>query len=304
MISVIIPVYNNVEYLERLDACLRQQTYKDFEVIYVDDGSTDGSAEMLDQLTAKKDNYVVIHKGNGGLSSARNAGICRARGEWLTLIDADDTVEDGYLETLLSHTADDIDLVIGGVAEVDENDRLVEPLFSDYEGLVSISTAMTWCYKPKYFFGGCAWGKLYRTEVIIVGQLFFDDNKRYAEDILFSIQYLAHVNKKIYFTTKPVYHYNKGNQASIMHNITVENLITEVDSYERMCKMVLTTPNVSVECRMRACIDTYKKYRCLLSQIHKTRQHIEVVAPMRKTVNKTLGFHRIYCWLLWHVKFK
>ena len=67
MISVIIPVYNNVEYLERLDACLRQQTYTDFEVIHVDDGSTDGSAEMLEQLTAKKANYVVIDKGNGGL---------------------------------------------------------------------------------------------------------------------------------------------------------------------------------------------------------------------------------------------
>ena len=86
MISVILPVYNKEKYLERVDACLQRQTYRDFEVIYVDDGSTDGSLQMLNRMTVGKDNYIVVHKENGGVSSARNEGIRRARGEWLTFI--------------------------------------------------------------------------------------------------------------------------------------------------------------------------------------------------------------------------
>ena len=175
--------------MERVDACLQRQTYRDFEVIYVDDGSTDGSLQMLNRMTVGKDNYIVVHKENGGVSSARNEGIRRARGEWLTFIDPDDTVTDDYLETLLNYASDQVDLVIGGQARVDENDRLVDPLFPEDQGFIHVSEAITWLFKPKYFWGGSVWGKLYRREIVVTNRLFFDESKRYGEDILRGVSF-------------------------------------------------------------------------------------------------------------------
>ena len=304
MISIIIPVYNKEKYLSRVDACLQRQTYRDFEVIYVDDGSTDHSAEMLDQLAKGKENYIVVHQENGGVSSARNEGIRQAHGEWLTFIDADDTVTDDYLETLLFHTSDDVDLVIGGQARVDENDKLVDPLFPKDEGNLPVTQAITWLFKPKYFWGGSVWGKLYRTKIIADRKIFFDNGKRYGEDTLFSLLYLTNVKQGIYFTTKPIYHYNVNNQESLVHHISVEQRITELDSYIRICKIILSAHTGSVACVMRSCMDTYIKYRCLLMLIEKTQEHVKDVEHIHHIVIKTLGFHRIYCWLLWQLKFK
>ena len=307
MISVIIPVYNQEKYLVRVDACLQRQTYRDFEVIYVNDGSTDGSADILEQLAKDKENYIIVHKENGGLSSARNAGIRRAQGKWVTFIDSDDTVTDDYLETLFSHISDDVDLVMGGVAMVDENEELKEPLFPQDEGSLSVTEAMIWYYKPKYFFGGCAWGKLYRTGLLVDRSLLFDDQKRFAEDILFGIQYLANMDRGIYFTTKPIYRYNVGNPHSIMHQISVDNLITELDSYIRMCKIVLSAHTGSMECVMRACMDTYIKYRCLLRRLDKEKvksRYAEYIKNVKRTVQRTLGGYWIYCWFLWQTRFK
>lgn len=304
MITVIIPIYNKEKYLVRLESCLQRQTYKDFEVIFVDDCSTDGSSELLDKLAEDNDSYVVVHKANGGVSSARNEGIRRARGEWLTFIDADDTVTDDYLETLLNYASDQVDLVIGGQARVDENDRLVDPLFPEDQGFIHVSEAITWLFKPKYFWGGSVWGKLYRREIVVTNRLFFDESKRYGEDILFSLQYLTRICKGVFNMTKPIYHYNVDNQQSITHNISVENCIIELDSYTRICKIVMSAHTGSIECVMRACMDTYKKYRCLLRQIEEKHEHVEELGNIRDMVKTTLGIHRVYCWLLWHLKFK
>ena len=94
MISVIIPVYNVEKYLARcIDSVLRQ-TYHNFEIILVDDGTPDRSGEICDEYAAKDARISVIHKENGGLSSARNAGIEAAKGQWLQFVDSDDYIAD------------------------------------------------------------------------------------------------------------------------------------------------------------------------------------------------------------------
>ena len=102
MISVVFSVYNTGKYLPKaMDAMLRQ-TYTDFEILIVDDGSTDGSSETCEQQAARRPGTRVIHKENGGLSSARNAGMAEARGEFVIFPDPDDWVEPDYLEKLVS----------------------------------------------------------------------------------------------------------------------------------------------------------------------------------------------------------
>ena len=101
MISVIVPVYNRKETLERCVQSLRGQTYSDLEIILVDDGSTDGSGALCNALAREDVRIRVIHKENGGVSSARNAGMEAAKGEYLMFTDSDDYAEAQMAEKLL-----------------------------------------------------------------------------------------------------------------------------------------------------------------------------------------------------------
>ena len=100
LLSIIVPVYNIREYLPRCVESLRNQTYRDLEILLVDDGSTDGTAELCDRLAAEDERIRVFHKENGGSSSARNLGIARAKGEYLGFVDSDDYVEPDMYERL------------------------------------------------------------------------------------------------------------------------------------------------------------------------------------------------------------
>lgn len=90
MVSIIVPVYNVINYLDRCIASILAQTYREFELILVDDGSTDGSSQLCDFYKERDERVVVIHKTNGGLVSARKAGIVAARGEYIGFVDSDD----------------------------------------------------------------------------------------------------------------------------------------------------------------------------------------------------------------------
>ena len=110
-ISVIVPVYNVITYIDRCICSIINQTYRDFEVILVDDGSTDDSGLRCDEYALKYDYIKVIHKENGGLSDARNCGCLCSIGEYITFVDSDDYIDFTYLEKLyevVSHTEAEI----------------------------------------------------------------------------------------------------------------------------------------------------------------------------------------------------
>ncbi len=101
MISVIVPVYNAADFIDEAIASVRNQTVADWELILVDDGSTDNSPELCDAAAAADARIRVVHKSNGGLSDARNAGMAEARGEWIAFLDADDALAANALERML-----------------------------------------------------------------------------------------------------------------------------------------------------------------------------------------------------------
>ena len=308
MISVILPVYNKEKYLERVDACLQRQTYRDFEVIYVDDGSTDGSLQMLNRMTVGKDNYIVVHKENGGVSSARNEGIRRARGEWLTFIDPDDTVEDDYLESMVEMAQDGIDLVAGDYIEVDDNEVPISESSPVIEKSVTKERFLVWLYKPKYtYWSGITVSKLYRTQLIKEKELFFDESQGMIEDGIFVTQYVTAMSGKTISITKPIYRYNSGNTNSITHNAKFYLYIQEVIGYAKISMMIEKARLGCIELLMRSKLDTYKQYRRLLRRLAKEadkESYREDMRNVRQFVLHTIGIHWIYCWLFWHVKLK
>lgn len=166
MISVIVPVYNAKNYLERCVNSILGQTFTDFELFLVDDGSTDGSDKICDRLEKKDCRIKVIHKQNGGASSARNAGIDAATGEYITFVDADDYISPYYLGTLYRvGKCDNSDMacyIFGEPESCEENYELINKVVD--ERIVVSSEEMLKQFREKYHWliWGVPFNKLYK----------------------------------------------------------------------------------------------------------------------------------------------
>ena len=113
MVSCIIPVYNTQKYLHRCIESVLAQTFTDWEMLLIDDGSTDASGSICDEYAVKDKRIRVFHKENGGISSARNVGLNYAQGEWIFFVDSDDSLPKTSLESLLSRSSD-ANIIAGG----------------------------------------------------------------------------------------------------------------------------------------------------------------------------------------------
>ncbi len=221
LISVIIPVHNTEEYIACCIDSVLSQSFTNFELILVDDGSKDSSGTICDEY-AKKDNRIrVFHKGNGGVSSARNLGLDNARGEWIYFVDSDDELLPGGLQTLVDSICDDVDIVGGGYERFGPNGELLEAVdervtitLSKEETLLIVSND-----RPKYYsYLGYMWMWMFRSSVIRRHHLRFDTSIKIKEDTLFLVQYACASNGRTHFNTAPVYKY-KMREESAMGNL-------------------------------------------------------------------------------------
>lgn len=210
LISVIIPVYNVEKYLHKCVDSVLAQTYQNLEIILVDDGSTDSSGKICDEYAQKENRINVIHKKNGGLSSARNAGIDIAKGEFLAFIDSDDWVDAQFIEILYEtlckyHTQ----IACVGYYEVDQRgSRAILPLSTQQQTLVSHEQAIEMGFSSLGFF---ACNKLFAKTLFQeirfpFGQLFED---------LSTTSKLFLKADRIAISNKPLYYYNRLNMGSI-----------------------------------------------------------------------------------------
>lgn len=204
-LSIIVPVYNSEEYLSRCLDSILDQDMTSYEVILVDDGSTDSSALICERYSATDPRFKTIHKPNGGVSSARNAGLNLAKGEYVMFVDSDDALTPGAL-TAMTDGLDGQDLVLGGFVEFFDNipHRNVAP-----DEAVSYSEATMAEFYEANIRHNCEmldapWAKLFRRKAI--GKLRFNESLSYAEDKLFVFGFLSEC-KSIYTCPHTVYHY-------------------------------------------------------------------------------------------------
>ena len=181
-ISVIIPVYNAEKYLRSCIDSVLAQTYKDFELLLIDDGSKDSSGAICDEYAAQDARVSVFHKENGGVSSARNLGLDNAQGEWITFVDSDDYIEENFLKSFEGNL--DADLVVGGMIENGPQGQLLRNIPSGYHlpPTFAIEGNLT-----KLAFQS-AWGKLFRGS--LVKKLRFDESMIIGEDHFFILRYV------------------------------------------------------------------------------------------------------------------
>lgn len=190
--SIIIPVYNAENYLERSVGGVLSQQSQEFELILVDDGSIDESAKICDDYASKDQRVIVCHKPNGGASSARNKGIELSRGEWIIFVDADDEVMPNLAEVISESVRNQkADVIFFGFRMIFPTRIINNKLKNRYLTNSGLSYVFTDCeiFTP--------WSKALRRDILQLNNIRFDLELKNGEDTLFMFQYLRHINSVI-----------------------------------------------------------------------------------------------------------
>lgn len=206
-VSVIVPVYGVGRYIEKCIQSVIHQSFSDWELILVDDGSTDNSGEICDRYAEMHDRIKTIHTENKGVSHARNTGLRGATGKFIVFIDGDDWVEATYLESMVNHAGDGRTIVYGNVVN-DYSDGRASAIVFDYKDgeTVSLDHEVEKLIQYKILENGFPIAKLFDREVISQNGLRFDENLSYHEDHLFVLNYLKHVDRVV-LSSCADYHY-------------------------------------------------------------------------------------------------
>lgn len=230
MLTLAVPIYNKEPYLPRCLDALLAQTATDYEILLIDDGSSDGSGAICDRYAARHpDRIRVIHKPNGGLSAARNTGIDAARGRWITFPDPDDWVEPDYvaafLELLVQSRAD---LVCTGFW-VDNGDART-PGYPDGPTVTMTAREAQRALLQPPRIGGYAWNKIYDLELLRRHGLRFRGDVGAVEDMEFAYRYLAHASALCFSPNRRTCHYDQHDD-SITHAPFSRRSLRDFETY-------------------------------------------------------------------------
>lgn len=217
-VSIIVPVYNAEKVLHYCVDSILKQTYKDFELILVDDGSTDKSGEICDKYANENENVIAVHIENGGVSKARNTGIENAIGDYICFIDSDDYIAEDYLEELINTKEDfpDCDNIWCGFQTVtDYNDSNSKyNLACEKEKLSEYNCSEIMTLHEKWL-SQMPWNKLYKTSIIKENNIKFPENLSLGEDLIFNLNYIDYTNGKIVVINKPLNYYLRTEKESL-----------------------------------------------------------------------------------------
>ena len=222
-ISVIVPIYNTKPYLaECIESILDQKINVPIEVLLIDDGSTDGCAEICDKYAARDERVRVIHQENQGLSAARNAGIDNAKGRYYSFVDSDDIVLPRFLQTLYDACEEhDAYMSLCSVEDVQEDGKSCDPAYftrPTQEGIFCGKNLLNEFYTPYGTVYTVAWNKLYRAEVWKL--LHYPEGRLHEDD--FVAHRLFWRCDKVVCVDKPLYHYRLRNGSICRTNIKPE----------------------------------------------------------------------------------
>ena len=242
LISIVLPIYNIEKYLTDCIESVINQTYKNIEIILVDDGSEDNCATICDNYANKDKRIKVIHKENGGLSDARNAGLKIATGEYITFIDSDDIIDKQYIENLFEILVENnADIAICNYKEIEEKNNYKQlpknykpkneiDIFDNIESLKQMYTS----HKHGMVF--VAWAKLYKKELFIKNNIKYPEGKIHEDT--YTTYKLLYYAKKVVFTEKELYFY-RLRKGSIMNSKFNLKKLDKLPAIEETCEFFL-----------------------------------------------------------------
>lgn len=269
LFSVIIPVYNTEKYLRECLESVRKQSFSDFEVILVDDGSRDKSPAICDEYEKKDDRFKCIHICNGGLANARNTGMHYSKGKYICFVDSDDFIDEEYLASYYSvfYNNENIDFVYSGIRKYPSNQEILPPFEKNViqSGITMIEK------KPNVFSQGAIPFSVrycFSRKFLLKYQLIFNKDIKYAEDSPFNMSAFMY-GKRVVCIEKVNYNY-RSNENSITSSYK-PTMIEDLDKYHKVqMKMYKLLKNSQVEYMydmsvksitewIPSCIDNFKK---------------------------------------------
>ncbi len=306
-ISVIIPVYNAENYISRCIESVQHQTHDDWQMILIDDGSTDKSLEICQKYANTDKRIRVIHQENKGPGIARNTGIDAAEGDYIVFIDSDDYIEKDYFKLLARH---DEDVVFINLQNVDENGNVLKTDFMSNNKTLSKDTILRRQMTGRIDWGG--WRKVSKIDVLRNNTIRYTNHK-IGEEALFSFQVLWHA-KSVAFIEKPIYNYvqREDSQSHLKLDdpwggaaIEMKRKITEMGLYSQFANTLnaffLTASAVSAN--RLALNHSYSTY---LIEIKKCKSHLCNMIDKNYSIDKTnMSLKaRIIGWLLLHSSYR
>lgn len=219
LVSVIVPVWNTGDKVGRLMKRLREQTYKNLEIIAVDDGSTDDSLSVLEGLARNDARIKVIHQENAGASAARNAGIEAASGKYVVFVDSDDEVTEDFVAKLVekAEAGPEVALVVVGMRMKKLQSGEVVDVHTEPRRQRRANERRADYFLELLIRDGrmhSSVNKIFRLDVIRNFGLKFEEGRDFAEDTKFALDYLEHTPGEIEFVLEPLYIYNFGTETS------------------------------------------------------------------------------------------
>lgn len=227
LVTIIVPVYNAEKNLGKCLDSIIAQTYKNIEIILINDGSTDSSLDICKKYRMIHNRVKVINQENKGVSSARNKGLELAEGEYITFSDSDDYLENNMI-------FDMVELI-----EKEKTDLAICNYYDNYETNLKQVFFRDEVYNgifDKRLFRGFLWNKLYKREIINKNNLKMDENIFITEDLLFNCEYLRYCNK-VSYTNQRLYHYVMNPYSALHYKGLTQKYLTIIDSYKKIIRI-------------------------------------------------------------------
>ena len=255
-VNIIVPVYNSELYLKDCIESIILQTYKDWELVLVDDGSTDSSRYICDQYSTQDCRIKVYHIPNGGVSHARNFGLKNCCSKWICFIDSDDTIDKDYISVLIDGVlnVDNIQLSVCGYRNIYVSSNIIDPHYVNCNGVIEeIDRYIDACEKSNILNSPVC--KLFDRDIIISNNILFDEDICYGEDHLFVLSYLQYtrkVNNSSYVGYNYVHRYTNSLTApwknTKKYRVYVQKLITRyIELYNKdNSKLLLHSYNQTI----------------------------------------------------------
>lgn len=287
LVSIIVPIYNSEKHIKKCIESILKQTYEYIELILVDDGSIDNSTKIIDDYKQKYERIKVLHKKNGGVSSARNEGIKLSTGKYIMFIDSDDYIEKNYVQIMITIAEQNsIEFLISDHIIDDDKGEHRCRISENIDQIEDITYPK---FLDEYFlnYNMCTSCKtLFSKNMIEDNSIFFDKNMSYGEDMLFAFKaYIS--SKKSYYVNNAGYHYVM-NSESVSHSKDVYKCNKYMDDNLKMYKFYLN----------KIVNEKTKKYaiaRCLLNYLNAIDELINInysvkIMDIKKSYNKYIYY--------------
>ncbi|KAF0338465.1 glycosyltransferase family 2 protein [Pediococcus acidilactici] len=262
-ITIIIPIYNLEDYLDNCLNSIKKQTYTNFEVLLIDDGSTDKSKQICKFYVKEDSRFKYFYQHNAGVSKARNLGLQKARGKFVTFVDGDDFLNSNHLQDMIDGMEYG-QLSISGRNDIYQ-DKVKQSFKVDKDVVLNRRQLVDGILKPGIIYS-FPWNKLYLTKIIKDNLITFNESLDYGEDLVFNMEYVLKINTAILKTDATYnYVYRKNSVSKLMNKKTLSKRITDLKAISYTLHMLPDSfENEQIFLNKRMAIEGAKYHRMMI----------------------------------------